>query len=151
MTFTRKIVKNGHTYLYEVRSYRERGRVKQAVRYLGKEVERNGKREVLPPKYRREIRKVLDSSAYILFRVAEDNGFTMEYEDALVGLTSIPQAAMKVVMLAAEFIAGREHSIHIHTGIPELKEKEVRDIVDLVGRKDPDIVSILERSMAPPG
>ena len=149
MTFTRKIVKNGHTYLYEVRSYREKGRVRQAVRYLGKEIEKDGKREVFPPRYRREIRKVLDSSAYILFRMAEDNGFTMEYEDALQGLTNIPQAAMKIVMLAAELIAGREHSIHIHAGIPELKEKEVRDIVDLVGRKDPDIISILERSMAP--
>ena len=149
MTFTRKIVKNGHTYLYEVRSYREKGKVKQAVRYLGKEIERDGKIEILPPKYRREIRKVLDSSAYILFRVAEDNGFIIEYENALRGLTGIPKAAMKIVILAAECIAGREHSIHIHTGIPELKEKEIRDVVELVGRKDPDIISILERSMAP--
>ena len=132
-----------------MRSYREKGRVKQAIKYLGKEIEKDGKREVLPPRYRREIRKVLDSSAYVMFRVAEDNGFTMEYEDALQGLTNIPQAAMKIVMLAAECIAGREHSIHIHTGMPEMKEKEVRDIVDLVGRKDPDIISILERSMAP--
>ena len=91
---------------------------------------------------------MLDSSAYILFRVAEDNGFTMEYEEALQGLTNIPQAAMKIVVLAAECIAGREHSIHIHTGIPELREKEVRDVVELVGRKDPDIISILQRSMA---
>ena len=149
MTFTRRIVKNGHIYLYEVRSYREKGRVRQAVKYLGKEVDEKGKKEVLPPKYRREIRKVLDSSAYILFRVAEDNGFTMEYEDALQGLTVIPQAAMKIVMLAAECMVGREHSIHIHTGIPELSEKEIRDVVELVGRKDPDIISILERSMAP--
>ena len=50
---------------------------------MHKEVEKDGEREVLPPKYRREIRKVLDSSAYILFCVAEDNGITMEYEDAL--------------------------------------------------------------------
>ena len=42
MTFTRKIVKNGHIYLYEVRSYREKGRVKQAVKYLGKEIEKEG-------------------------------------------------------------------------------------------------------------
>ena len=124
MTFKRKIVKNGHIYLYEVRSYREKGRVRQAVSYLGKEIEKDGKREDLPPKYRREIRKVLDSSAYILFRVTGDNGFTMEYEDAFQGLTNIPQAAIKIVMLAAECIAGREHSIQIHTEIPELKEKE---------------------------
>ena len=48
MTFTRKIVKNGYTYLYEVRSYREKGGVKQAIKYLGKEIEKDGKREVLP-------------------------------------------------------------------------------------------------------
>ena len=42
VTFTRKIVKNGHIYLYEVRSYREKGRVRQAVKYLGKEIEKEG-------------------------------------------------------------------------------------------------------------
>jgi hypothetical protein len=52
MTFTRKIVKNGHIYLYEVRSYREKGRARQTVRNLGKEIEKDGKREVLPPRYR---------------------------------------------------------------------------------------------------
>ncbi len=149
MTFRRRIVKNGHTYLYEVRSYREKGRVKQAVNYLGTEIEREGKMEILPPRYRRGIRSVLDSSAYIMFRTAEDYGFTAEYEDALNGLTSIPQAAMKIVMLAAECMVGREHSIHVHTGIPELREKEIRDVVELVGRKDPDVVATLERSMAP--
>lgn len=48
MTFTRKIVKNGHIYLYEVRSYREKGRVKQTIKYLGKEIEKDGKNEILP-------------------------------------------------------------------------------------------------------
>ena len=51
-------MKNGHIYLYEVRSYREKGRVRQAVKYLGKEIEKDGKREVLPPRYRREIREI---------------------------------------------------------------------------------------------
>ena len=51
-------------------------------------------------------------------------------------------------MLAAETIAGPDYSIHLHAGIPELKEKEIRDVVELVGMKDPDVASILERSMA---
>ena len=41
------------------------------------------------------------------------------------------------------------HSIPLHLGMQEMSDKEVRDIIELVGEKDPDIVSILERSMAP--
>ena len=34
MTFTRKIVKNGHTYLYEVRSHREKDIVEKAFSHI---------------------------------------------------------------------------------------------------------------------
>ena len=51
-------------------------------------------------------------------------------------------------MLAAESITGPDHSIHLHTGIPDLKEKEIRDLIDLVGSNDPDIIAILEKSVA---
>ena len=34
MTFTRKIVKNGHIYLYEVRSYREKDIVEKAFSHI---------------------------------------------------------------------------------------------------------------------
>ena len=37
----------------------------------------------------------------------------------------------------------------MHTGIHELSDKEIRGIVDLVGRKDPDTIGMPERSMAP--
>ncbi len=36
-------------------------------------------------------------------------------------------------MLAAETIAGSDHPIHLHEVIPELKEKEIRDLVVLIG------------------
>ena len=36
----------------------------------------------------------------------------------------------------------------MHTSIPEISDKEIRDIVDLVGRKDPDTIGMLEKSMA---
>ena len=57
--------------------------------------------------------------------------------------------ARKIVMLAAECITGPDHSIHLQTGIPELKEKEIRDLIDLVGSNDPDIIAILEKAMVP--
>ena len=41
------------------------------------------------------------------------------------------------------------HSAYVHTGIHELSDKAIRDIVDLVERKDPDTIGMLERSMAP--
>ena len=68
-------------------------------------------------------------------------------EDALLGITNIKDAAKKILMLAAEIIARPDHSIHLHACIPELKENEIGDVVDLSGRKGPDIVSTLERSM----
>ena len=64
------------------------------------------------------------------------------------GLTGISDPAGKIVMLAAECITGPDHSIHLHIGIPELKEKEIRDLIDLVGSNDPDIIAILEKSIA---
>ncbi len=51
-------------------------------------------------------------------------------------------------MLAAECITGSDHSIHLHTGIPDLKDNEILDLIDLVGSNDPDITTILEKSMA---
>ncbi|MCL4314454.1 MAG: hypothetical protein M1454_01825 [Candidatus Thermoplasmatota archaeon] len=51
-------------------------------------------------------------------------------------------------MLAAECITGSDHSIHLHTDIPDLKDNEILDLIDLVGSNDPDITAILEKSMA---
>ena len=38
------MVKNGRTYLYEIRSYRDQGKVKQESRYLGIETEMDGQK-----------------------------------------------------------------------------------------------------------
>ena len=83
-----------------------------------------------------------------MYLEALENGFLANYEDALLDITNIKDAAKKILMLAAETIAGPDRSIHLHSGIPELKEKEIRDVVELVGMKDPDVASMLERSMA---
>ena len=150
MTYIRRQIKNGHTYLSRVRSYRDKGtgKVKQEVTYIGKEIEKNGEKTLIPPVDRRTVRRVLESAAYIMYLEALENGFLANYEDALLGITNIKDAAKKILMLAAETIVGPDHSIHLHAGIPELKEKEIRDVVELVGMKDPDVASILERSMA---
>jgi len=51
MTFIRRVLnKNtGNYYVYEIRSYREKGtkKVKQESTYLGIEVEKNGKKEII--------------------------------------------------------------------------------------------------------
>ncbi len=101
----------------------------------------------MPPKDRYSVRRSLDSAAYIMYHTAVEEGFLFNYEDALLNHTRIKDAAKKILILAAETIVGPGHSIPLHIGI-EMSDKEVRDVVELVGEKDPDIVLILERSMA---
>ncbi|MCL5730923.1 MAG: hypothetical protein M1605_02230 [Candidatus Thermoplasmatota archaeon] len=122
--------------------------MKQASRYLGIETMKDGQKIIKAPKNRAPVRKILESSGYILYRVAEDNGFIDRYSAAINDLTRIRDPARKIVMLAAECITGSDHSIHLHTDIPDLKDNEILDLIDLVGSNDPDITAILEKSMA---
>ena len=142
------MVKNGRTYQYEVRSCRDNGKVKQESRYLGIEAMEDGQKIIKAPKNRTPVRKILESSGYILYRVAEDNGFIDRYSAAINDLTRISDPARKIVMLAAECITAPDHSIHLHTGIPDLEDREIREQIDLVGGNDPDIIAIMEKSMA---
>ena len=68
MTYIRRQVKNGHTYLSRVHSYRDKetGKVKQEVTYIGKEIEKDGKRTLIPPVDRRTVRRVLESAGHIM-------------------------------------------------------------------------------------
>ena len=90
MTYIRRQVKNGHTYLSRVRSYRDKetGKVKQEVTYIGKEIEKDGEKTLIPPVDRRTVRRVLDSAGYIMYLEALENGFLANYEDALLGITT---------------------------------------------------------------
>ncbi|EQD74545.1 transposase (IS4), partial [mine drainage metagenome] len=150
MTYIRKQVQGSNVYRYSVRSYRdpETGKVRQEVTYLGKEVDVNGEKALKPPVDRKSVRRVLDSGPYVMYRVAEDHGFIRQYDEVMANLTGIKHAARKVIILAAESILGPGHSAYVHTSIPDLTDKETRDIVDLVGRKDPDTIGMLEKSMA---
>ena len=149
MTYIRKQEVKGNTYVYSVRSYRDHGKVRQEATYLGREVEKNGEKILQPKIDRSSVRRVLDSAAYMMYRIAEEEGFIDRYDEAIQAFTKISNAAKKIVMLACECLAGSEHSIYLHTGIPELSDKEIRDLVDLAGRKDPDMIALMERSMAP--
>ena len=151
MTYIRKKVEGNNIYLYSVRSYRdpEMKKVRQESKYLGREIMENGEKVLKPPVDRKSVRRVLDSGPYILYRVAEDHGFIPQYEGILSGLTDIKHAARKIIILVAESILGSGHSAYMHTGIHDISDKEIRDIIDLVGRKDPDTMGMLERSMAP--
>jgi len=78
MTFIRRVLnKNtGNYYVYEIRSYREKGtkKVKQESTYLGIEVEKNGKKEIIPPKRKRTgLREILDHGTHMaLLKVATE-------------------------------------------------------------------------------
>jgi len=51
MTFMRKIIRGSNVCIYEVRSYRDRdaGRVRQEAKYIGTEVEKDGKKILMLP------------------------------------------------------------------------------------------------------
>ena len=52
MTHIRRQMRNGKIYLYEARTFRDRdtGKVKQEVKYLGREVEKKGEKVLQPPR-----------------------------------------------------------------------------------------------------
>ncbi len=51
MTYIRRQLKNGHIYLYSMRSYRDKKtiKVRQEAHYIGKEVKREGEKIIIPP------------------------------------------------------------------------------------------------------
>ncbi|MEM0133632.1 MAG: hypothetical protein QXU18_00165 [Thermoplasmatales archaeon] len=85
----------------------------------------------------------------MMYVVAEDHGFVRHYEDTLHKLTAIKHAVGEILILAVESNLGSDHSARVPTGIPELTDMEIRVVVDLVGRKDPDNISMLEKCIAP--
>ncbi len=86
MTYIRRQVKNGHTYLSRVRSYwdKETGKVKQEVTYIGREIEKDGKKVLIQTVDRRTVRRVLESAPYIIYFDTLEQEFLANYEDALL-------------------------------------------------------------------
>ena len=150
MTYTRKLVRGSHVYLYRVTSYRDKetGKVRQRTEYLGKEVVKDNVSTVQKPRNRITVRRVLDSAPYILYRLAEDFGYQDSFMDAVDSITNMREAGRRIVMLAARTAAGSSGSIELHTGIRCGTAKETRDLVEFLGSMDPDVISILERSVS---
>ncbi|MCL4480307.1 MAG: transposase, partial [Candidatus Thermoplasmatota archaeon] len=150
MTYIRRLVRGDNVYLYEVTSYRDRetGKVRQRSEYKGKEIVKDNTVTVRKPRNRITARKVLDSAPYIIYRFAEDFGIQDSFISALDGLINIREAARRIVILAARSMTGSYGSIDIHTGIHDGSVKEDRDLTDFIGSENPDIISILERSLS---
>ena len=150
MTYIRRLVRGNNVYLYEVTSYRDKetGKVRQRSEYKGKEIIKDNTITVRKPRNRITARKVLDSAPYIIYRFAEDFGIQDSFISALDGFTNIREAARRIVILAAGSIMGSFGPSDLHTGIHDGSVKEDRDLMDLAGSLDPDIISILERSLS---
>ena len=150
MTYIRRLVRGDNVYLYEVTSYRDKetGKVRQKSVYKGREIIKDNTVTVRKPWNRITARKVLDSAPYIMYRFAEDFGIQDSFISALDGLTNIREAARRIVILAAGSIMGSFGSIDLHTGIYDGSVKEDRDLTDFIGSENPDIISILERSLS---
>ena len=150
MTYIRRLVRGDNVYLYEVTSYRDKetGKVRQRSEYKGKEIIEDNTVTVRKPRNRITARKVLDSAPYIMYRFAEDFGMQDSFISVLDGLTSIREAARRIVILAAGSMTGSYGSINLHTGIHEGSVKEDRDLVDFISSLAPDIISILEHSLS---
>ncbi|QRF76018.1 Transposase [Thermoplasmatales archaeon] len=150
MTYTRKIIRGENTYLYRVTSFRDRdtGKVRQRSEYQGKEIIKDNVKTIQKPRNRIQVRRVLESAPYILYRNAENFGINDDFITAMQGLTNMREAARRIIMLAASHMTGTFGSLELHTGIRDSTVKEERDLVDFIGSKDPDVISILERAMS---
>ena len=150
MTYTRRLVRGNHVYLYRVTSYRDKetGKVKQKTEYAGKEVVKDNVSTAQKPRNRITARRVMDSAPYIIYRFAEKFGLQDSFLATLEGLTDMREAGRRIVMLAAKTMAGSSGSIEIHTGIRDGTAKEDRDLMDFVGSPDPDVISVMERSIS---
>lgn len=150
LTYTRKITRGKNIYLYRVTSFRDRetGKVRQRAEYLGKEILQDNVKTIQKPRNRIAVRRVLESAPYILYRHAEDFGINDDFITAIQGLTNMREAARRIIMMAASTVAGTTGSMELHTGIRDGTVKEKRDLMEFLGSKDPDVISILERAIS---
>ena len=116
-------------------SYRDKetGKVRQRSEYKGKEIIKDNISTLRKPRSIITAWKVLDSAPYIIYSFAEDFGMQDSFISALDGLTSIREAARRIVIRAARTMTGSSGSIDLHTGIHDGSVKEDRDLTDFIG------------------
>lgn len=166
MTFIRRIPNpnTGNNYVYEVRSYREKGtqKVKQESVYLGIEVEKDGKKEIIPPKRKRSgLREILEYGTHMaLYKVALEFKLPEILQDSLALSTRIDNIGTKIVILAINKISSDMtiRSVQNWFSRSSLKErveltsddftpKKVRGVIDLLSESKPDVSGIIEGSI----
>ncbi len=164
MSFLRRIQKGDRTYVYEVRSYREKGtqKVKQETKYLGIEVDKGGKKEIIPPKRRRTgLREILDHGTDMaLLKVAMEFKLPDILQDSLELSTRIDDIGMKIVILAINKISSdlTIRSVQNWFARTSIKEridltsddftpKKVRGVLELLSETQPDVCGIIEDSI----
>ena len=108
----------------------------------------DGKTVIQEPRKRIMVRRIIESAPYIMYRYAEDFGIMDDFIPAISGFTNMREAARRIIMLAASAVSGTTGSMEPHTGIRVGIVKEDRDLMDFIGSLDPDVISILARSVS---
>lgn len=165
MSFIRRLTKNGAVYVYNVTTYREKGtnKVKHNAEYLGKEVERDGKKVIVPPKRKRTgLREILDYGLHIaLYNVADEFGLAQLIQDALELSTRIENVGEKMAILAIDKITNgmtirsvqdwyARSAVKVRSELDpdDFTQKRVRGILDLLSETSPDVTGMIEEAIA---
>jgi len=161
MTFVRRLRKKNAVYLYRVTTYREKGtgKVKQKTMYLGKEVTKEGKTMLLPPKHKRiGVKKVLSYGApAVLYALAEHFKLPGIIDEAVGGYTRIADPGKKLVILAINKVLSNDGITGMDrwfssTALPHITDvsadaftaKKVRSLYMIVSLENPDIIRMIE-------
>lgn len=164
MTFVRRLHRGENTYLYNVRTYRDKktGKVKQETEYLGKEVIEGGKTVIRPPKRKRGgLRAVLDYGPHMaLLKVAQNFGLAKVIEQNIGSHTRIADIGTKIVTLAINSITSdmtigaignwfSRSSLKKRLDITsdDLTPKKVRGVLELLASTNPDITGLIEEAL----
>lgn len=164
MTFTRRIRRGEHTYVYKVRTHREKGtgKVKQDTEYLGKEVVKDDKTVLIPPKRkRRGLRAILDyGEPMALLKIAQEFGLPDIIDSSVGTYTKIENIGMKTTILAINKITENSElnamaSWFSRTALrerlditsDEFTPKRVRGILTFLANRKPDITGLIEEGI----
>jgi len=166
MTFTRRIPAPGEnsSYVYRVKSYREKetGKVKQKTEFLGKEIVKNGKKVIIPPKHKRtKVKKVLScGSSTVLYHLADKFGLFQIIDNAIEGCTGISDTGKKITVLAINKVLSNDgiegmkrwfHSTSLkrYTGLSaeDFTPKKVRCLNDILSIENPNIIGEIEKGI----
>ncbi|MDP7080727.1 MAG: IS1634 family transposase [Candidatus Undinarchaeales archaeon] len=165
MTFIRRIKRGDSTYVYNVRTYREKGtgKVKQDTEYLGKEVEKDGETTIIPPKRRTKgLRSILDyGEPMALYKLAKEFGLPEVIDSCIAPHTRIDDIGLKTTILAINKVTADASlratgSWFSRTALRErvdltsadLTPKCVRGILSLLSKETPDVTGLIEEGIA---